>query len=140
MKNLRSVLSILGLLLMATAAQAQQTIVKANVPFDFVAGDRAYPAGEYSLKSLGIAGSVIEIANTQERAAGFVWSNSRENAIPSANTQLVFHRMGDNYFLYQVWIAGQLSGREFRKSRIEIRLAQNHEKSELVIVAANISQ
>lgn len=140
MKNLRSVLSILGLLLMATAAQAQQTRVKANVPFDFVAGDRAYPAGEYSLKSTTHSDAVIWIDNTQEVAGGFVSSNPCESATPSANTKLVFRRMGDYYFLYQVWTAGQPSGREFPKSRTEVRLAQNHEKSELVIVAANISQ
>jgi hypothetical protein len=52
MKNLRSVIFVLAVLLMATAANAQQTNVKANVPFDFVVGDRAYPAGEYSLKSM----------------------------------------------------------------------------------------
>lgn len=46
MNNLRSVLFALIVLLMATAAQAQQTNVKAKIPFDFVVGDRAYPAGE----------------------------------------------------------------------------------------------
>jgi hypothetical protein len=65
MKNLRSVLGVLTVLLMATTAQAQQTHVKANVPFDFVVGDRAYPAGEYSLKSIVDDGSVIQIANAQ---------------------------------------------------------------------------
>jgi hypothetical protein len=48
--------------------------------------------------------------------------------------------VGDNYFLYQIWTEGRLSGREFPKSNIELRLAHNQEKSELVIVAANISQ
>jgi hypothetical protein len=47
--------------------------------------------------------------------------------------------VGDNYFLYEIWTAGNLSGREFSKSRAEVLLAQNHEKPELVIVAANIS-
>jgi len=46
--------------------------------------------------------------------------------------------MGENYFLSQVWVAGHLTGREFPRSRTEIRMAQNHEKAETVIVAANL--
>lgn len=34
-------------------------------------------------------------------------------------TTLVFHRYGDQYFLYQVWSAGALTGRQFYKSRTE---------------------
>ena len=139
MKNLRSVLSILALLLVATTAQAQQRKVLANVPFDFIVGDRAYTAGEYSLKSMANIDAVIRIDNTQEAVGGFVYSSACESVTPSANTKLVFRRMGDYYFLYQVWVEGSLSGREFPKSRTEVRLAQNHEKSEFVIVAANIS-
>jgi len=140
MKNLRSVLVALTVLLMATAVQAQQIKAKANVPFDFVAGDRYYPAGEYSLRSLHGIDSVIQIANTQEDGATNVFSNSCSAAQPSPQTKLVFRRIGDSYFLSQIWLAGSPYGREFPKSRAELRLAQNHEKPELVIVAANISQ
>jgi hypothetical protein len=140
MKNLRSVLGVLTVLLMATTAQAQQTHVKANVPFDFVVGDRAYPAGEYSLKSIVDDGSVIQIANAQEVTSADVMSHSCSNKTYADKTKLVFRRVGDNYFLYQIWTAGRLYGRELPKSKIELRLARNQEKSELVIVAANISQ
>ena len=139
MKNLRSVLSALTVLLIATAAQAQQTKVIANVPFDFVVGDRAYPAGEYSLISMTGNGAVIQIHNTQKAAPNNVLSHACTSTIPSAKTKLVFRRMDDTYFLYQVWVEGEPSGREFRRSRTEVRLTQNHEKPELVLVAANIS-
>ena len=138
MKNLRFVLVALTVLLMATAAQAQQTRVKANVPFDFVAGDRYYPAGEYSLQSVHGIDSFIQIANTQEDRATNVASNACSATQPSAQTKLVFRRIGGSYFLSQIWTAGSSLGREFPKSRAELRLAQNREKPELVIVAANI--
>jgi hypothetical protein len=48
--------------------------------------------------------------------------------------------MGGYYFLRQIWVAGNSSGRELSRSRTEVRLAQNHEKQESVIVAANISR
>jgi hypothetical protein len=140
MNNLRSVLFALIVLLMATAAQAQQTNVKAKIPFDFVVGDRAYPAGEYVLKSMTINDIVIRIDNTQEAVAGNTLSNTGRSITPSATTELVFHGIGDHFFLYQIWTEGNLTGREFSKSREEVQLARNHEKTELVIVAANITR
>lgn len=136
MKNLRSVLTVLAVLLTATAAQAQRTAVSATVPFNFVVGDRAYPAGEYSFTEKD---TVLQIANS-EQTVGVVLSNACANATPATKTKLVFHRMGDYYFLDQIWIAGHGTGRELTRSRTEIRLAENHEKMETVIVAANISK
>jgi hypothetical protein len=51
----------------------------------------------------------------------------------------VFQRLGDSYFLYQVWTEGNTTGREFRMSKTQVQLAKNNSKPELVIVAANIS-
>jgi hypothetical protein len=39
---------------------------------------------------------------------------------------LVFHRYGDQYFLFQVWPAGEQTGRQFFKSKAE-REAQRNE-------------
>ena len=138
MKNLRSVLFVLAILLLATVVQAQQNGVKANVPFDFAVGDRAYPAGEYTVKSTLNDSGVMRLDNTQEPLAGFIPSNSCENGAPAKETKLVFHRVGSRYFLYQVWIAGNLTGHEFPKGRAEIEYARNHDNPELVIVAARL--
>ena len=140
MKNLRSVLFVLAVLLLANAARAQQVPVKADVPFDFAVGDRAYPAGEYTLKSAMDNTWIIRLENTQESTGSFISSINCENRAPSKETKLVFHRMGGRYFLYQVWVAGSMTGREFPKGRIEVELAQNHETPESVIVAAVISR
>jgi hypothetical protein len=136
MKNLRSALVALTVLLMATAAHAQQTRVTATVPFNFVVGDRAYPAGDYSFDNNGV---VLKITNGEKTGGDMVLSQACESAKPSAETKLVFDRMGGDYFLRQIWIAASSYGRELPRSRAETRLAQNHEKSESVIVAANIT-
>ena len=138
MKILRSVLFALTVLVMATAAQAQQTNLKADIPFDFVVGDRTYPAGEYALKSMTMSDVVIRIDNTKEDLIGNIISNQCTSAKPATDSKLIFHRMGDHYFLYQIWVAGNSSGRQFTKSREEVELAQNHEKLESTIVAAKI--
>jgi hypothetical protein len=139
MKNLRSILLALTVLLLATAAQAQTTNVKASVPFDFVVGDHAYPAGDYTVKSMAIDSAAIRIDNADESEKGITLSNACSKAQPAVGTTLVFQRLGNNYFLYQVWTAGNSLGREFPKSKTQVQLAKNDSKAELVIVAANIS-
>ena len=139
MKNLRSILLALTVLLLATAAQAQTTNVKASIPFDFVVGDHAYSAGEYTAKSMAIDGVAIRIDNADESEKGITLSNPCSSGRPATGTKLVFQRLGNNYFLYQVWTEGNSAGREFPKSKREVQLAKNNSKPELVMVAANIS-
>jgi hypothetical protein len=139
MKNLRSILLALTVLLLATAAQAQTTNVKANIPFGFVVGDHAYTAGEYTVKSMSQSSSAIRIDNADESEKGITLSNVCSKAQPAVGTTLVFQRLGDSYFLYQIWTEGSSSGREFRMSKTQVQLAKNDSKPELVVVAANIS-
>ena len=103
MKNLRSILLALTVLLLATAAQAQTTDVKASIPFAFVVGNHSYSAGEYTVKSLSQSSAAIRIDNADESEKGMTLSNECQKAQPATQTVLVFQRLGDNYFLYQVW-------------------------------------
>ena len=139
MKNLRTVLFALTVLLLATAAQAQTTNVKASIPFGFVVGDHAYSAGEYTVKSVSQGSAAIRIDSADESEKGITLSNACSKAHPAVGTTLVFHRLGDNYFLYQIWTDGNSAGRQFRVSEKEVQLAKNYSNPELVIVAANIS-
>jgi hypothetical protein len=137
MKNLRSILAALAVLLVAAATQAQTTKVTATVPFNFIAGDRAYPAGDYLFSN---SDAVLKISNTEQAKTEVTLSHACESATPSADTKLVFQSMGGNYFLRQIWVAGDSSGRELPRSHTQARLAQNHVKSESVIIAANIAR
>jgi len=140
MKHLRSVLFVFTALLLATAARAQSTNVTASVPFDFVVADQAYPAGDYAVKSISDTGIPILIRNSDQAEKGFVLSVPCSSVKPSTTTKLVFHSMGGQYFLYQVWQEGNTIGREFRLSKTEKQLARNSSKSEIVIVAANLTR
>jgi hypothetical protein len=139
MKNLRSILFALTVLLLATAAQAQTTKVQASIPFDFVVGDHAYSAGEYTVKSLSQGSAAIRVDSADGSEKGMTLSNACQKGQPATETVLVFQRLGDNYFLYQVWTEGNTFGREFPKGKAEMQVAKNYSKPELVIVAANIS-
>ena len=139
MKHLRSILLALTVLLLATAAQAQTANVKASIPFDFVVGDHAYSAGEYTVKSVSQGSAAIRIDNADESEKGISLSSACEKLQPATQTTLVFQRVGNSYFLYQIWTEGNSAGREFPKSKREVQLAKNNSRPELVMVAANIS-
>ncbi|MGB2625475.1 MAG: hypothetical protein WAK20_01690 [Candidatus Acidiferrum sp.] len=139
MKNLRYFLLAFTAMFMASTAHAQQTNVNAAVPFDFVIGSRVYAAGQYSIKAIGMDEKVLLIDNSSH-ASAVVLSNTCEQLQPSAKTELVFHRVGDSYFLYQIWREGNSEGREFPISRSELLMTRNHPESpETIIVAANIT-
>lgn len=138
MKTLRPILGALVFVLIAGATQAQQLNINATVPFAFVAGDRVYPAGEYYFSRASVTNSIIQVSNSERIIAANVLSQACLQVNPPQETKLVFHRMGDTYFLTQMWIAGNPWGREFPRSQTETRLAQNHSDVETVIVAANL--
>jgi hypothetical protein len=83
---------------------------------------------------------VLKITNPEQGKTEITLSHACESLRPSADSRLVFDRMGGYFFLRQIWVAGDSQGRELPRTRTEIRLAQNHEKQEAVIVAANISR
>jgi hypothetical protein len=139
MKNLRSVLFALTVLLLATAAQAQTTNVKAKIPFHFVVGNQTYSAGEYTVRSMSQSSSAIRIDNADQSEKGITLASVCHSASAAGATTLVFQRLGNNYFLYQVWTDGSDTGREFPMTKAQMQLAKNDSKPELVIVAANIS-
>ncbi|HTZ46410.1 MAG TPA: hypothetical protein VMH20_02390 [Verrucomicrobiae bacterium] len=137
MKTLRPILVVFALLFVATAAHAQHTAVIATIPFNFVVGDRAYPAGQYTFQS---SGALLRIADSDQMSLGILVSHACESGLPSSDTKLVFRTMGGYYFLQQIWVAGDTRGRELPKSNTETRLAKNHVESDSVIVAANLAR
>jgi len=140
MKHLRSILFAFTVLLLATAAHAQSTNVKASVPFDFAVADHIYPAGDYVVKSINLSGVPILIESTELAETGVALSIPSASSKPASATKLVFHSMGGHYFLCQIWEEGNTLGREFPISKAEVQLARNSDKPEVVIVAASLTR
>jgi hypothetical protein len=103
-----------------------------------VVGDHAYSAGEYTVTSLSQNSPALRIDNADESEKGITIAHACRSLHPAEGTTLVFQRLGDNYFLYQIWTEGNTTGREFTMSKAQVQLASSS-KPELVIVAANIS-
>jgi hypothetical protein len=59
---------------------------------------------------------------------------------PNEETKLVFNNYDGQYFLSQIWTAGENSGRELRKPRLEVALAKNGIHHEKVIMTRGEGQ
>jgi hypothetical protein len=140
MNRLRSAFLGLGLLLAVSAAQAQETRVKANIPFDFVVQNQILPAGEYLVTSEGPTNQAIVIRSDDSKTAILSLTNSCSSSKPSDMSKLVFHRLANRYFLSQVWVEGNSSGWQLPHSKAEIEMAKNNDKSEQFVLAARLTR
>jgi hypothetical protein len=102
----------------ATANGQNQSTVKANVPFEFIVGDKALPAGQYSVSAIGIGQDALAIQGTKAHDNAVRLVNNTTRPAEKSST-LVFHRYGNTFFLSQVWVAGEGQGRQLLKSRQE---------------------
>ena len=132
-----SVLVMTAMVLAVGSAQGQSLTskLKANIPFDFIVRNKKLPAGEYSIvrAKVGSGDSVILISSTAQGASVYSLTKPVEVSKPNDKGTLVFHRYGDQYFLFQVWPAGATTGRVLPKSRREIeQLAHGPRKPKLV--------
>jgi len=126
----------LAMLLVTLALAAASAVVAngqskphlvANVPFEFVVADKTFGAGEYQVGSIDRSGETIAIRNTAGDSA-IRLSSARERRDSDRAAKLVFHRYGSTYFLSQVWMAGETSGRELPRSAQERALQREVQK------------
>ena len=124
MNRLRSAFFGLGLLLVASGAQAQEIAVKADIPFDFVVGNQRLPAGEYTVVNQGPVNQAILIRSDERKTALFSSTQPCSSFNPSAKTKLVFHTLAGRYFLYQIWAQGNTAGQTNSKVQRRSRARQ----------------
>lgn len=91
------VLFALAALATVGTAGAQNHLVRANIPFDFLAGDAHLPAGTYTITSDDLVNIVIQ--NGQN--AAFLLSEAPADDVKT-DGKLVFNRHGDQYFLSEI--------------------------------------
>lgn len=137
--NLSRLLVILAVaMVLGAPAYAQSVSIRARVPFDFMLGDKVYAAGEYSIQSLDSYSNSLFIRNGRVEASAVTLSRPTTSLEPAKKSVLVFHRVGNTYFLSEVWCADSRVGRDFPRSRAESKMAMTETKATTVIIAANI--
>ncbi|MDQ2921028.1 MAG: hypothetical protein M3R52_05380 [Acidobacteriota bacterium] len=119
LKRFTMLMLIVGLALAtaAVSANAQSQRVIANIPFEFVVGDKTLPGGEYSLRSASAASDALMVQGADNGKSAVRLSYPAKEK-DKTHARLVFHRYGQSYFLAEVW-DGQNTGRQIVKSRQE---------------------
>lgn len=136
MKNILGFVFVAASMMLASSVQAQEYRLKADVPFDFVVGNQIHKAGNYDIKKLMPNSTLLLLESSSQSKPTIVNPHACAKRDWATSTKLVFHRSGDTYFLYQIWVQGRQTGSEFTAPKMETRLAQNGTKADDVIVAA----
>ena len=115
-----AVIAFLSLLMAAGSAHAQTIRVRANIPFSFSVNNETLPPGRYDLQSFGSAdGKTLMIRDCSLRARALVTAHGVQSVEASKQTKLIFNRRGDQYFLSEIWVAGNDSGHQLAPSSRE---------------------
>ena len=116
------------LVLAAVSVNAQRLSddsLAVNIPFDFAFGETRLPAGNYTLRRIVLPSSYDRVVIQSGRGdTHTVMTRPNRNSEVSKQSNLVFNRYGDQYFLSQVWMSGSDTGRELFQSRNERNLAK----------------
>ena len=120
--------------LMVPATHAQSIMLKADIPFDFVVGDKQLPSGEYHVKQINSGTTLIQGKDAHSSAV--VLTAAAQAAKISDVSKLVFNRYGDQYFLSKIWEASSVAGRQVVKSRLEREVAQRLSNDGTTVIAA----
>ena len=126
----------------ASSARAQTpfTRLRVRIPFDFSVRGRILPAGEYEINRVGETPEVLLLSGVTNRDhAVFNTESVVASKIPNRG-KIVFHRYGDSYFLSEVFVGGEQTGRELPESHQERALeremaAGNNKKNQPETVA-----
>jgi hypothetical protein len=124
----------------STRAQAAYG-VRANVPFDFVVGDKTIPAGRIAAGgvSAAVRGS-LSITNLANGKLALRAGRTLLGARRTNQCKLVFHRYDNRYFLAEIWLAGYqpwqvMKSKEERSLERDMRLVKNFEPERVVVAA-----
>jgi hypothetical protein len=135
MKNQMFALIGLGLLLATASAYAQTGVVKANVPFNFIVNKTQLPAGAYKIQPLGITASAMAIQSPDGKVVKAFLPNECTSLQAQKTTKLVFRRYDTQYFLAQIWKAGNDRGQELPASGLETEVARDRPAQSVVVIA-----
>ncbi len=126
---------LLSLLVAPVRAQNIEHRIIADIPFDFVVGNKTFPAGVYTIKHLTSA--LLLIRSEDGRHSTTLGTTARQSGEKNAEPRVVFHRYGERYFIASVWTSRENYGRQFRTTRDEERLAKSGAARQPVTVAGS---
>jgi hypothetical protein len=122
-----ALLAVFATSVVSANAQTNQRVY-AQIPFDFVVGDKMLSAGKYSVSSQLMDGSALLIRNVKAKGSAIRLTDGIQSRSSQTQTRLVFHRYGQTYFLAEVWQNGYSTGRKLHQSKAERALQREREQ------------
>src|ERR1700722_17137793 len=117
----------------ASQAEDPEGAVVVNVPFEFEYGSQHFTAGLDTIRM----GYPTMLIIQGESGFGFSWTWFDKDDRPSKTTKVVFRRYDNQYFLDQVWVAGETSHTYCLPSKEEnLKIAADRTASTSVAVEA----
>jgi len=124
MKRIHTLTTIVLLLTaLSFYLQAQERpLLTATVPFAFGVANVNLPAGNYTVSILPPY-NMIQVQSADGRKVATITAIPSQKSANSTQAKLVFHRFGNEYFLAQVWTAGQNVARNPLSSKRAMEIA-----------------
>ena len=139
MTYIKRAIAFSGLLVLLTFSSVlgqsdRQTII--HIPFNFIAGEKTFPAATYVIERIRKdSDTVWIIRNKDDIGKALVLTRPVRANDVMQETQLVFNRYDDLYFLSEIWTRGEQTGREIQISKRERALEKSvaERRQELIL-------
>jgi hypothetical protein len=124
-------------LTLGVAAQLQaQTVVRADIPFDFSLGGQVYPSGTYSFTISSDSQSKLVLARSADGRLGRFMMAEVDHVSGPDDPVLRFNHFGDHYLLTSLWSPDTEANLTFAPNRAERELMFGAKQQEVVTVLA----
>ena len=95
-------LALIALLGLSAGARAQEGTVIAKIPYDFVAGRKAFPAGDYTITRVYSEKSLVLQIRNNKTSQNSVFLQPLYADAAVDQPQLTFKHVGDTYYLDRI--------------------------------------
>jgi len=116
----------LGAMLTTNAQIESDATIKVNIPHSFVVNNTTLPPGTYTIKVADDYSNlnVLEIRSANGKMNVLFDTEPVNLEREKRESEVVFAKIGDNYFLSQVFLKGDESGNQVLKSKRQRRLEE----------------
>jgi len=139
MKRLSVIILPVFLLVMLAAgtiyAQGTFTVIRGDIPFDFIVGDKTLPAGNYEFHPLLGKNTLPKLQNTKNLEVVVLRTTVLTENGKQVKPMFVFRRYGEQYYMAQIW-NGSNAGIEVPRSSKELQVAKNYTQPQVIYIAA----
>ena len=140
MKRIVSIaIATIAICLMSITSDAQSGSLKLvfRVPFAFSADNTEFSAGDYEVTQPDRL--ILMLRNVKNQSSAFehvMPAQSHKEA--NGRVRMVFHRYGNEYFLYEVTDGSIAATYDFRESKDEKRLADTSPRPQLKAISVHV--